>query len=114
MSCLTSCACSVRFAYCVFSMMLCIVNSFGLKAIGFTFLCISVAMMRDSVNIIWKRSCDPKPAVMSCWSFILLTPLLFKRDRLVGLVIKASASRAEDPGFESRLRRDFVGVESYQ
>ena len=27
---------------------------------------------------------------------------------------KASASRAKDPGFESRLRRDFFGVESYQ
>ena len=27
---------------------------------------------------------------------------------------EASASRAEDPGFESRLRRDFFGVESYQ
>ena len=26
--------------------------------------------------------------------------------RLVGLVVKASASRAEDPGFESRLHRD--------
>ena len=34
-------------------------------------------------------------------------------DCLVGLVVKASASRAEDPGFESRLRRDFFGVESY-
>ena len=32
---------------------------------------------------------------------------------LVGLVVKASASRAEDPGFESRLLRDFSGVESY-
>ena len=30
--------------------------------------------------------------------------------RLVGLVVKASASRAEDPGFESRLRRDFSGA----
>ena len=30
-------------------------------------------------------------------------------DRLVGLVVKASASRAEDPEFESRLRRDFSG-----
>ena len=30
-------------------------------------------------------------------------------DRLVGLVVKASASRAEGPGFESRLRRDFSG-----
>ena len=29
------------------------------------------------------------------------------RDRLVGLVVKAPAWRAEDPGFESRLRRDF-------
>ena len=27
---------------------------------------------------------------------------------------KASPSRAEEPGFESRLRRDFFGVESYQ
>ena len=36
------------------------------------------------------------------------------KDRLVGLVVKASASRAEGPGFESRLRRDFFGVESYQ
>ena len=27
---------------------------------------------------------------------------------------KASASRAEDPGFESRSRRDFFGVKSYQ
>ena len=35
-------------------------------------------------------------------------------DRLVGLVVKASASRAEDPGFESRSHRDFSGVESYQ
>ena len=31
------------------------------------------------------------------------------KDRLVGLVVKASASRAKDPGFESRVRRDFSG-----
>ena len=31
-------------------------------------------------------------------------------DRLVGLVVKASASRAEDLGFESCLCRDFLGV----
>ena len=30
-------------------------------------------------------------------------------DRLVGLVVKASTSGVEDPGFESRLRRDFSG-----
>ena len=34
--------------------------------------------------------------------------------RLVGLVAKVSTSRAEDPGFESRLRRDFSGVKSYR
>ena len=33
--------------------------------------------------------------------------LASSKNRLVGLVVKASASRAEDPGFESRLRRDF-------
>ena len=30
-------------------------------------------------------------------------------DRLVGLVVKASTSRAEDPEFESRLRQDVSG-----
>ena len=34
--------------------------------------------------------------------------------RHVGLVVKASASRAEDPGFECCLRRDFFEVESLQ
>ena len=34
---------------------------------------------------------------------------LFFVDRLVGLVVKASASGVEDQGFESRLRRDFSG-----
>ena len=29
--------------------------------------------------------------------------------RLAGLVVKASASGAEDPGCESRLRQDFFG-----
>ena len=43
-----------------------------------------------------------------------LKPSRYLWDSLVGLVVKASASRAEDPGFESRLCRDFYGVESYQ
>ena len=46
----------------------------------------------------------------SHWTFCLFVIV----NRLVGLVVKASASRAEGPGFESRLRRDFFGVESYQ
>ena len=35
--------------------------------------------------------------------------LLRVLDRLVGLVVKASASRAEDPGFESRLQQGVAG-----
>ena len=31
----------------------------------------------------------------------------FTKDRLAGLVVKASASGVEDSGFESPLRRDF-------
>ena len=34
--------------------------------------------------------------------------------QVVGLVVKASASRAEDLGFESRLRQDCSRVESHQ
>ena len=40
--------------------------------------------------------------------------ILLFLDRLVGLVVKASASRAEGPGFESSGRPDFFGIESYQ
>ena len=43
---------------------------------------------------------------MSC---TYLCPLLSVENRLTGLVVKASASGAEDPGFESHLRRDFSG-----
>ena len=33
----------------------------------------------------------------------------FEHNRLVGLVVKGSAWRAGDPGFDSRLRQDFSG-----
>ena len=46
-------------------------------------------------------------SVLACLSVVLL-------DSLIGLVVKATASRAEDSGLESRLRRDFSWVESYQ
>ena len=40
----------------------------------------------------------------------LLVSAILRFDRLVSLVVKASASRAEDPGFKSHLRReDFSG-----
>ena len=42
--------------------------------------------------------------------FIIITIMITNPatlNRLVGLVVKVSTSRAEDPEFESRLRRDF-------
>ena len=51
---------------------------------------------------------------LSCHTVYQIMPFTMSCDRLVGLVVKAFASRAEDPGFESRLRLDFFGVESYQ
>ena len=59
-----------------------------------------------------KTNPSPKPTV--CVLFLGVNISFLHVNRLVGLVVKASASRAEDPGFESRLRRDFFGVESYQ
>ena len=49
-----------------------------------------------------------------CFSVRIVLLLLLLLDRLVGLVVKASASWAEEPGFESCLRQDFSGVGSYQ
>ena len=44
----------------------------------------------------------------------VLKPCIVLKYGLVGLVVKASASRAEDLGFESCLQRDISGIESYQ
>ena len=52
--------------------------------------------------------------VYFCDYNILSSYFSFSRNRLIGQVVKASASRAEGPGFKSRLRQDFFGVESYQ
>ena len=49
-----------------------------------------------------------------CLLFLLYVPSLFIPSRLSGLVVKASTSRVEDPGFESHLRQEFFWVESYQ
>ena len=60
-----------------------------------------------------------RPTIISIISSTILKlhiglVLFLDKNRLVGLVVKASTSRAEDPGFESRWRQDFFGVESYQ
>ena len=53
------------------------------------------------------RVCDPQCLCSTLSMFCrVFDP---SHDRLVGLVVKASTSRAEDPGFESRLWRNFSG-----
>ena len=47
---------------------------------------------------------DPVRPTQLCQGVYCLYPF---HDCLVGPVVKACSSRAEDPGFESRLRRDF-------
>ena len=42
-----------------------------------------------------------------CECVCTCVPVYKKKDRLAGLVDKASISGAEDPGFESCLRQDF-------
>ena len=55
------------------------------------------------VLILLQRSCSFH---FDCWCTSKIRYSILQ-NRLVGLVVKASASRAEDPGFESRLRWDF-------
>ena len=59
------------------------------------------------------KTCN-REKVATHLSVTCLCSCLVLLDCLVGVVVKASASRAEDPGFESRLCRDFFVVESYQ
>ena len=63
------------------------------------------------LNCCWKCFLFVDQVALQSMNIVVSIPC---RDRLVGLVVKASASRVEDPGFEYRLRRDFSGVESYQ
>ena len=55
-----------------------------------------------------KQLTNSPLAVLGC------KPIYPSPNRLLGLMVKASASRVEDPEFESRLRQDFFAVESYQ
>ena len=68
--------------------------------------------LTSSISHYFRTAYGISPAYKT--SKVMSTPFSLCDDRLVGLVVKASASRAEGPGFESRLRWDFFGVESYQ
>ena len=59
----------------------------------------------------WKQrqshiTAGPESGTKTTHAIILMTVVFWLLERLVGLVVKASASRAEDSGFESR---DFLG-----
>ena len=72
--------------------------------------------MRRTGLCFWMSS--RMPAAVTAWRWCTLClcvcVYVYTVHRLIGLVVKASASRAKDPGFESRLRWDFFGVKSYQ
>ena len=58
------------------------------------------------------RLWEPVPhGLLQVWAMLRASHLFL--NRLIGLVVRASASRAEGPGFKSRLCRDFSGFESY-
>ena len=71
-------------------------------------LLLSVVLSQDTVAVSCplSRYCCCQ---LSSLKILLLTVAL-SQDRLAGLVVKTSASGAEDPGFESRLRWDFSGL----
>ena len=121
--------------FCLFvfdlSAFCCLVSFLGLFVLGlfllvcFWFVSVFVAWSAFLVCLFWGCFClfvFDLSAFCCLVSFFglfvlglfLLVCLFVFRDRLVGLVVKASASRAEGPGFKSRLHRDFFGVESYQ
>ena len=62
----------------------------------------------DSVLFVWRLRFN---AVLTgrCRCRVTDPAVPVVLNRLDGLVVRVSASRAEDPGFESRLRQDFSG-----
>ena len=89
---------------------------FLLHFCSFSFLSFSLLPMvlLLSVSFVVVRPPPPPPPSSSSSSASSSSASSSSADRLVGLVVKASASRAEGPGFKSSLRQDFFGVESYQ
>ena len=74
-----------------------------------SFLCSSMRLFITTAHSGHKQStCCWKPRAASCmWLLTVVAGLAPRGHPLVGQVVKVSASRAEDPGFESHLRRDF-------
>ena len=62
----------------------------------------------------WRQNFETLTIVVMCVEYMWWVVEKCVEYMCVGLVVKASASRAEDPGFEFRLRRDFFLGQSYQ
>ena len=60
--------------------------------------------VRTQGSLQLKKSSVPETRLIRTAS-----PTHYPLDHLGGLVVKVSASRVEDPGFESRLRQNFSG-----
>ena len=78
---------------------------------------------RKLASVTTRRSCSPQPVMRaSCWRGPVLRSWKRRTSPLCsggtlkseGLFDSYGFSRAEDPGFKSRLRWDFTEVESYQ
>ena len=80
---------------------------------GISQACYIVEIYRSGPEPLMYNTCSTGDKY-SDWPPTHINSLLCPPNRLAGLVAKASTSRADGPGFESRLRRDFSGVESYQ
>ena len=53
--------------------------------------------------------CSSHTSGLHIATLVATMPGALRKCSLFGLVVKVSVTRAEDPGFESRLRRDFPG-----
>ena len=72
------------------------------------FMCHRLKQSRATEHVWERKALTTQPSQSLCLQpYLILWSSV--TDRLGGLVVKASASRAEGPGFESRLRRDFSG-----
>ena len=62
----------------------------------------SPILLTNKVSIVQYWKAELEPYQLGCYSSRYMASVHQVYDRLVGLVVKASASRAEDHGFESR------------
>ena len=130
--CPLPCLCTTASVFHLFCVPMCVPNYFNSTMSIFQFfLCPNVY---STLFVLHHACIPPNPcsamfptlSVLQCVFHIICTPLCLYSsqsefrcvfhligsppcDRLGGLVVKASASGTEDPGFESRLRRDFSG-----